>query len=44
MKTKNYLMVCVAVSFVVVLTILFVPGVSDAIETNLLTFLATNAR
>ncbi len=44
MKIKNYLMLCVAVSFVVVLTILFVPGVSETIETNLLTFLATNAR
>ena len=44
MKTKNYSIVCVAVSLVVVLTILFVPGVSEAIETNLLTFLATNAR
>ncbi len=44
MKTKNYSIVCVAVSLVVVLTVLFVPGVSEAIETNLLTFLATNAR
>lgn len=44
MKTKSYLMLCVAVSVVVVLTVLFVPGVSDRIETELLTFLSTNAR
>jgi len=37
-------MVCVAVSVVVSLTILFVPGVSQTIERELLTFLATNAR
>lgn len=44
MKAKNYIMVCVAVSVVVSLTILFVPGVSQTIEQELLTFLATNAR
>lgn len=44
MKTKNYLIVCVAVSLVVSLTILFVPGVSETVETELLTFLATYAR
>lgn len=44
MKAKNYIMVCVAVSVVVSLTILFVPGVSQTIERELLTFLATNAR
>lgn len=44
MKARNYIMVCVAVSVVVSLTILFVPGVSQTIERELLTFLATNAR
>lgn len=44
MKAKSYIMVCVAVSVVVSLTILFVPGVSQTIERELLTFLATNAR
>ncbi|MCH7815215.1 MAG: hypothetical protein IIC60_01470 [Proteobacteria bacterium] len=44
MKTQNYLILCVAVAVVVMLTILFVPGVSDSIETRLLTFLSTNAR
>ena len=44
MKAKNYIMVCVAVAVVVSLTILFVPGVSQTIERELLTFLATNAR
>ena len=44
MKARNYIMVCVAVSVVVSLTILFVPGVAQTIERELLTFLATNAR
>lgn len=44
MNGKNYLILCVAVSVVVALTILFVPGVSDTFETRLLTFLSTNAR
>ncbi len=44
MKAKNYLLLCVAVSAVVALTILFVPGVAETIEIKLLTFLSTNAR
>ena len=44
MKTKTYLITCVAVSLVVSLAILFVPGVSEAIETEMLTFLAANSR
>jgi hypothetical protein len=43
MKTKNYLILCAAVTIVTALTILFVPGVSDTIERELLTFLSTNA-
>ena len=44
MSGKNYLITCVAISVVVALTVLFVPGVSDTFETRLLTFLSTNAR
>jgi hypothetical protein len=44
MNTKNYLIVCVVVTLVVSLTILYVPGVAASIESNLLSFLATNAR
>lgn len=44
MKTKNYLILCVSVYLLVSLTILFVPGVSETIETRLLTFLSANAR
>jgi len=42
-KTKNYLILCVAVAAAVALTVLYVPGVATAIETHLLGFLATNA-
>jgi hypothetical protein len=44
MGTKNYLKLCLAISIVVAMTVLFVPGVSDRIETEMLTFLSTNAR
>lgn len=44
MKTRNYLILCMAVAVVTTLTILFVPGVSDTIETEMLTYLSTNAR
>lgn len=44
MNTRNYLILCVAVSVVVALTILYVPGVSDTFEGRLLNFLSTNAR
>ncbi len=44
MNLKNYLILCVGVSLVVALTILFMPGVAESIESNLLTFLSTNAR
>ena len=43
MKTSKYLILCAAVTVVTALTILFVPGVSDTIESELLTFLSTNA-
>jgi len=44
MAAKNYLMLCLAISIVVAMTVLFVPGVSDRIEIEMLTFLSTNAR
>lgn len=44
MNGKNYLILCVAVSVVVALSILYVPGLSDTFEGRLLTFLSTNAR
>lgn len=44
MSIKNYMLLCVVVSFVVVLAIVFMPGVANSIESELLTFLSTNAR
>ncbi len=44
MKINTYLITCVAISLVVSLTILFVPGVSDTVEGVMLAFLAANAR
>lgn len=44
MKTKNYLILCAAITVSVVLGVLYVPGLSDTIEQALLAFLATNAR
>ena len=44
MKTKNYLALCAAVTVAVVLSVLYVPGLSDTIEQVLLVFLSTNAR
>ena len=44
MRSKNYLILCLVVSVVVTLTILYVPGVAETIEGRLLSFLSTNAR
>jgi len=44
MKAKNYLILCAAVAVVTSLSILFIPGVSESIEREGLTFLSTNAR
>jgi hypothetical protein len=44
MKTKNYLILCAALVLLVPLTILFTPGLSDSMETRMLTYLMTNAR
>lgn len=43
MKTKNYLGLCAAVAVAVVLSVLYVPGLSDTVEQVLLAFLASNA-
>jgi hypothetical protein len=44
MKARNYLILCAVIAAVVALSVLYVPGVAEAIETQLLTFLSTNAR
>ena len=44
MTNKTYLTVCIAVTVLVAGSILFVPGLSESIEQNLLIFLSTNAR
>ncbi len=44
MKTKTYLVTCVAVTVLVALTLLFVPAVSDTVEGVMLAFLATYSR
>lgn len=43
MKTGNYLVLCGAITVVVVLGLLFVPNFSDAVEQVMLFFLSTNA-
>ena len=44
MKVKNYLLLCIVVAAAVALALLYVPGVAESIEVQLLTFLSTNAR
>ena len=44
MDKNNYLKLCVIVAVVTVLSILFIPGLSEFIENELLVFLMTNAR
>ncbi|MGD8417184.1 MAG: hypothetical protein PVH91_09020 [Pseudomonadales bacterium] len=43
MTAKNYLLLCLAVVVLVPLLVMFVPGVAQAFETILLTFLSTTA-
>ncbi len=43
MSNRTYLAVCLAVTVIVAGAILFVPGLSEAIEQNLLGFLSRNA-
>lgn len=44
MKTKNYFILCGAITVTLVLTLLFIPVVSDTVEQLVLLFLSTNAR
>ena len=44
MTMKNYSILCAGITVTVVLGVLYIPGLSDAIEQVLLVFLATNAR
>ena len=44
MKTKNYLILCAGITTVLVLSLLFVPAFSNAVEQVTLLFLSTNAR
>ncbi len=43
MKTKNYLILCAATTVVAVLGLLYVPGVSEVVETVMLVFLSVTA-
>ncbi len=43
MRWKNYLVLCAVLSVVVVAAIVFVPGLSENLETRLIAFLSTNA-
>ncbi len=44
MSNSSYLTVCLIVAALVAGSILFVPGLSESIERNLLVFLSQNAR
>ena len=44
MNTKNYLILCASLTVVLVVGLLYVPGVADFVESELLRFLSTNAR
>ena len=44
MKAKNYATLCAAIVVVTALAVLYIPGVSETIETAMLGFLAANAR
>lgn len=44
MKMTSYLKLCVVLSAVVFLSVVFIPGVGQAIEGPVLGFLSTNAR
>ena len=44
MKTKNYLILCAAVALTTSMSILFMPGLSDTVETRMLSWLGNNDR
>jgi|TARA_Y100000310_G_C20700289_1_gene829081 hypothetical protein len=43
-KTKNYLILCAAITVVLVIGLLYAPGVSDVVEQVMLGFLSTYAQ
>lgn len=44
MKTKNYLILCAAITVVLVLSLLYIPAFSNSVEQVMLGFLSANAR
>jgi hypothetical protein len=44
MTTKNYLLLCLVITVVLSLSLLFIPQFSDMVEQLMLLFLSTNAR
>lgn len=44
MSWSNYIVTCLIVAALTAVVILFVPGVAESLESELLTFLGTNAR
>ncbi len=44
MRWVNYILLCASLAVIVFLSVMYVPAVSNAIETELLSFLSTNAR
>ena len=44
MENKTYLKLCGALTAVIVVSLLFIPGFADAIENAMLAFLMVNAR
>lgn len=43
MKLLNYLILCLALSAIVFLAVLFIPSLGDFLESQLLSFLSNNA-
>lgn len=43
MRMFNYIVLCLIIAIAVAITVMYVPGVAETIETRLLAFLATNA-
>ena len=44
MKTRNYLILCAGITVALVVSLLYIPAFSDAVEQVVLAFLAANAR
>jgi hypothetical protein len=44
MKNKSYIILCGALTVITAVSILFIPGFSDALETSMLVFLMVTAR